>query len=119
MEKFQAFDPLETKYILNSEAANKAIKREINNILNSYVGWYDPFCELIQNALDSIEEREKNETADYTPTIWITISIKDMLPILRNHIYYILKKHFLNLINTLILKTTFIVDKAGKLHTNH
>ncbi len=51
---FTAFDPLEVKSKLeNSLAAQRAVRREIENILSSYVGWYDPFCELVQNGLDA------------------------------------------------------------------
>ncbi len=74
---FDPFDPLEAKQSVDTEVAANAIKREIKNILNSYVGWFDPFCELIQNALDSVEERKKNENADYHPELWITINIHD------------------------------------------
>ncbi|MBK8885341.1 MAG: ATP-binding protein [Saprospiraceae bacterium] len=49
----------------------------MKNILGSYVGWYDPFCELIQNSLDSVEERAKSENADYEPTLWININIQE------------------------------------------
>jgi hypothetical protein len=52
------FDPLSAKYAGNDEVVIKSLKREIKNILSSYVGWFDSFCEMIQNALDSVEERE-------------------------------------------------------------
>ncbi|WP_265001118.1 ATP-binding protein, partial [Komagataeibacter nataicola] len=56
------------------------IKREINNILSSYVGWYDPFCELIQNSLDAVEFRKALEsssgnTNNYTPHINVIIDL--------------------------------------------
>ncbi|MFJ8243700.1 hypothetical protein [Peribacillus asahii] len=76
-EKFQPFDPLQAKYTVKGDVATRALKREINNILNSYVGWFDPFCELIQNSLDSLEERTLSEPESYKPIIWITINIKD------------------------------------------
>ena len=37
------FDPLAFKPAPNDEIAINAIKREIQNISDSYVGWYDPF----------------------------------------------------------------------------
>lgn len=78
MSTFQEFDPLEFKSSKSSEAAVNALKREIKNILSSYVGWYDPFCELIQNALDAVELRAKEEgNAGYQPLIQIVINIKD------------------------------------------
>jgi len=60
---FTPFDPLEFKNTKVTEAAIAAVKREIENILSSYVGWYDPFCELIQNALDAVEARAALEKA--------------------------------------------------------
>ena len=60
----------------NEQVVILSLKREINNILDSYVGWFDPFCELIQNALDSIEKRAQLES-DYTPQINIVINMKD------------------------------------------
>lgn len=49
------------------------------NILKSYTGWYDPISELIQNALDAVDERGKAGESDYIPKIWITINLKDNL----------------------------------------
>lgn len=74
---FQPFDPLEAKQAINTEVAINALKREIKNILNSYVGWFDPFSELIQNSLDSLEERSKIEGDNYKPIIKITINNDD------------------------------------------
>ena len=68
------WDPLEEK--LTSELANAAIKRQIKNILKSYTGWFDLFSELIQNALDALENR-KNEEANFSPTMWIDINLKE------------------------------------------
>lgn len=69
------FDPLQAKYSGTEEVVNKSLKREIQNILNSYVGWFDPFCELIQNALDSVEERTKLKEKDYVPSINVLIDL--------------------------------------------
>lgn len=77
IKRFQPFDPLEAKYVVKGDVATRALKREINNILSSYVGWFDPFCELIQNSLDSLEERSFSEPEPYRPSIWITINIKE------------------------------------------
>lgn len=68
------WDPLEEK--LTSELANAAIKRQIKNILKSYTGWFDLFSELIQNALDALENR-KNEEVNFSPTMWIDINLKE------------------------------------------
>lgn len=76
---FSAFDPLEFKSNKASEAALHALKREIRNILSSYVGWFDPFAELIQNALDSVELRSEEEKVsgenNYIPEITITVDL--------------------------------------------
>ncbi len=74
---FPDFDPLRAKQASDSEVAIKALKRELTNILDSYVGWYDPFAELIQNALDSLEERASLDEAGFIPTIGIVINIQD------------------------------------------
>ncbi|MDQ0250807.1 hypothetical protein J2W22_002871 [Sphingomonas kyeonggiensis] len=77
---FTPFDPLEFKNTKVNDAALGALKREIANILSSYVGWYDPFCELIQNALDAVEARAAQEKAagadgGYKPKIDILIDL--------------------------------------------
>ncbi len=77
---FTPFDPLQSKNTSINNAAFGALKREIDNILSSYVGWYDPFCELIQNALDAVEARTQQEmsagaSASYKPTISIIIDL--------------------------------------------
>lgn len=76
MINFDSFDPLSAKQSANTGVAANALKREIENILSSYVGWYDPFCELIQNALDSIEENHLI-TDNFTPKISIIVDIKE------------------------------------------
>lgn len=78
---FTPFDPLEFKNTKINDAAFGALRREINNILSSYVGWYDPFCELIQNALDAVEARATAEKAagtgaSYTPKIRVIIDVE-------------------------------------------
>ncbi|AQR72457.1 ATP-binding protein [Sphingomonas sp. LM7] len=73
---FTPFDPLEFKSSKISDAAIGALKREIENILSSYVGWYDPFAELIQNALDAVEARAQQERAAGSTTYKPAIDIK-------------------------------------------
>ncbi len=77
MNNFDPFDPLKAKSTADTEVAALAQKREIKNILSSYVGWFDPFSELIQNSLDAVEERAKSEGLPYVPHLWITIDIKN------------------------------------------
>lgn len=79
---FVPFDPLEFKNTKVNDAALGALKREIENILSSYIGWYDPFCELIQNALDAVEARAGMECSagtktSYSPKIKISIDLDD------------------------------------------
>ena len=76
MNNFSAFDPLEAKQIANTDVAANAVKREIENILSSYVGWYDPFCELVQNGLDSLEERSLANADGYEPEISIVVDLQ-------------------------------------------
>ena len=72
---FPAIDPLEAKHNLANEAALNSVKREIRNILNSYVGWFDPFAELIQNSLDAIDERRELNDG-FSPYLRIEIDIQ-------------------------------------------
>ena len=72
---FTSFDPLSVKYNGNEEVVIQSLKREILNILNSYVGWYDPFCEMIQNSLDAIDKRKESEK--FAPQIHILINLKE------------------------------------------
>lgn len=75
MPQLLPFNPLENN---NDSGLNSiAVKKLIHNLLTSYNGWYDPFCEAIQNALDSIDARIKLEDEDYKPSIWVTIDLKN------------------------------------------
>ncbi len=44
--------------------------------MGSYVGWFDPFCELIQNALDAVEERNRLHEKGYIPLVTILIDLQ-------------------------------------------
>jgi hypothetical protein len=54
------------------EAANRRI---VHNILKSYTGFFDLFSEMLQNALDAVEQRAKTAGSAYKPRIWIRIDI--------------------------------------------
>jgi hypothetical protein len=57
-----------------------AKKRQIRNILKSYVSAYDPFSELIQNAMDAVDIRfSKIPDEGYRKRIWVKIDIKNNL----------------------------------------
>jgi hypothetical protein len=71
------WDPLEIQGSATSEIVAAAKKREIKNILKSYVGFYDPFCELIQNAMDAVDLRKIQLQPDkYQKKLWIEINLK-------------------------------------------
>jgi len=77
MTPFLPFDPL-APVTTSAEAQAHAVKREIRNVLRSYVGWFDPFSESLQNALDSVETRASiQHGSSYNPSIWITINLEE------------------------------------------
>lgn len=53
-----------------------ASRRVVQNVLNSYAGFYDVFSELIQNALDAVQQRISKGKPGYQPSIWILIDMK-------------------------------------------
>lgn len=69
-----SWDPLDAVDDTDKEIVSAAKKREIKNILKSYVSNYDPFSELIQNALDAIERRH-DLNADFSPKVRIYIDL--------------------------------------------
>lgn len=73
----KSWDPLQIKKDADIEIVTAAQKREIKNILKSYVGMYDPFSELIQNAMDAVDRREKYKEHDYSKKIFLTIDLAD------------------------------------------
>jgi len=52
-----SWDPLMSGKNADTEIITAAQKREIKNILKSYVGMYDSFSELIQNGMDAVDKR--------------------------------------------------------------
>ncbi|WP_205030271.1 ATP-binding protein [Cereibacter sphaeroides] len=71
------WDPLEA-HVSDQEILSSAKKREIKNILKSYVGTYDPMSELIQNAMDAVERRlDQSEAGTYEPKIYIFIDLQE------------------------------------------
>jgi hypothetical protein len=68
------WDPLSEE--VDQEIYGATLKREIKNIIKSYTGLFDPLCELIQNALDALDERKRIEK-DYVPQLWIEINLRD------------------------------------------
>lgn len=75
--QFKSWDPLVSSKDADAEIVSAAQKREIKNILKSYVGMYDSFSELIQNAMDAVDRRALNEEVNYKRKLWLTIDLSD------------------------------------------
>ena len=70
------FDPLDIKASSDSDFVSASRKREIRNILKSYVGFFDPFAELIQNAMDAVDTRARDlKDTNYRRRLWIEVDI--------------------------------------------
>lgn len=74
----ETWDPLNTGAELDTALLANAKKREIKNILKSYVGFFDSFSELIQNAMDAVDKRYNDlKESTYTKKIWISINLQN------------------------------------------
>jgi len=74
----KTWDPLLVSKDADTEIISAAQKREIKNILKSYVGMYDSFSELIQNAMDAVDKRGIVEGgAAYQKRLWLTIDLTE------------------------------------------
>lgn len=75
----KSWDPLEASTEADQAIRATAQKRQIKNILKSYVGQYDSFSELIQNALDAVDKRYKEEggSSNYEKKLWLTVDLKE------------------------------------------
>lgn len=75
---FENFDPLTVvdHHNVDESVQIRRLKRNIHSILHSYVGWYDPFAELIQNALDSIDKKYSQQDS-FRGKISIRIDLQD------------------------------------------
>ncbi|CAM5463529.1 ATP-binding protein [Sphingobium scionense] len=76
---FAHFDPLRIseKQAAEESALRDRQKRNIYSILHSYVGWYDPFSEMIQNALDSVDKRALTADETYKKCISIRVNAQE------------------------------------------
>ena len=72
-----SWDPLAVASNTDAEILTAAKKREIKNILKSYVGTYDPMSELIQNAMDAVERRQNIDGTDFMPRLMICIDLQE------------------------------------------
>lgn len=75
---FDKFDPLKISSDIPHDEGTiiRRQKRNIHSILHSYVGWYDPFAELIQNALDSVDKRKSNSSVEYSRRVRIIVDLQ-------------------------------------------
>ena len=71
-----SWDPLEAADGTDQELLSAAKKREIKNILKSYVSNYDPFSELLQNAMDAVERR-RLAGENFSPKISVKIDLRE------------------------------------------
>lgn len=71
----KTWDPLLSSKDADAEIVSAAQKREIKNILKSYVGMYDSFSELIQNAMDAVDKRALIEDETYIRRLWLEINL--------------------------------------------
>lgn len=73
---YKQWDPLVDSESADPEIINAAKKRQIKNILKSYVGLYDCFSELIQNSMDAVDKRSRlHANPSYEGKIWLTIDL--------------------------------------------
>jgi hypothetical protein len=77
------FDPLGSDVTsvssLLSTVFEDARKRDVQNILKCYTGTFDVFSEMLQNALDAVQMRQKVQSGPYKPHIWVDIDLPDRL----------------------------------------
>lgn len=75
----KSWDPLQaSSTTVDAEIISSAQKRQIKNILKSYVGMYDPFSELIQNAMDAADRRASElKENGYERRLWLTIDLRE------------------------------------------
>ncbi|TSE09000.1 ATP-binding protein [Aquimarina algiphila] len=74
----KTWDPLVRSKEADTEIVSSAQKREIKNILKSYVGMYDSFSELIQNSMDAVDKRVTIlKEKEYNKKLWIEINLKE------------------------------------------
>ncbi len=57
--------------------AISSTKQQIRNILKSYVGYYDPFCELLQNAMDATDRMAHIVKNEYRKKLKIYIDLSE------------------------------------------
>ncbi len=73
IKQLDAWDPLMSDSDPTMLVA--AQRREVRNILKSYTGYFDVFCELIQNALDAVDRQINEGDTNYNAEIIINIDL--------------------------------------------
>lgn len=69
------FDPLGSPAEI-AELPGDPTKPVVANVLNSYTGFYDLFSELVQNALDATQLKQREQVLGYVPRISIEIDMR-------------------------------------------
>ena len=77
VKNFSDIDPLDTSN-LDQGDVDDLYKSQVRGIVKSYIDQFDVFSEIIQNSLDAIELRIKEES-NFDPKLWITIDLKDQM----------------------------------------
>lgn len=77
------FDPLAADSAERTDTLTRVVeesnRRIILNILKSYTGYFDLFSELLQNALDAVQARQRLQEPGYKPKLWITVDVSSGL----------------------------------------
>lgn len=73
----KTWDPLVSGTDADGEIVAAAQKRQIRNILKSYVGMYDPFSELLQNAMDAVDRRKELNEPGYERRLWVEVNLPE------------------------------------------
>jgi hypothetical protein len=71
------WDPLADSENNDQAVVEASKKRQIRNILKSYVGSFDPFSELLQNAMDAVEKRVASVSEPFSPNIQVIINLTE------------------------------------------
>ena len=77
-EEINGYDPLDENLDPASahiEFLRQSTRRDVQNILKSYTGYFDIFNETIQNALDAVETKWKKSSVGYKPKLYVRIDI--------------------------------------------
>lgn len=72
-----SYDPTILKEYSVLSDPNISLNRQIRSIVSSYNSSWDPLTELVQNAVDAINQRAGSEGAGFKGTILITIDADD------------------------------------------